>query len=45
MNVCNELFDGKDEFLIEREPEENATTKGIVRRSASTMLGGIDGTQ
>ena len=44
VNVCNELFDGEDEFLIEREPEENATTKGIVRRLASTMLGGIDGT-
>ena len=44
-HVCNELFDGENEFLTEREPEEIMTIKGTLRWSTSTMLGGIDGTQ
>ena len=43
VNVCNELFDGEDEFLTEREPEETTTIKGTLRWSTVTMLGGIDG--
>ena len=28
VNVCNELFDGEEDFLTEREPEETTTIKG-----------------
>ena len=38
-----ELFDGEDEFLTEREPEETTTIKGMLRWSTVTILGGIDG--
>ena len=38
-----ELFDGEDEFLTEREPEETTTIKGTLRWSTVTILGGIDG--